>query len=75
MECAPRGAEWPDDGKIVKVRVDTVVLPDGSKTDREVVEHTGSVAVVAVDGRQWVLLIRTAILVPAWNEALVVGAS
>jgi ADP-ribose pyrophosphatase len=46
------------DGAIIKVRVDTVVLPDGSKTEREVVEHTGSVAVVAVDGRQRVLLIR-----------------
>jgi hypothetical protein len=46
------------DGAIIKVRVDTVVMPDGSRADREVVEHAGSVAVVAVDGRQRVLLIR-----------------
>ena len=46
------------DGAIVRVRVDTVVLPDGSKADREVVEHTGSVAIVAVDSQQRVLLIR-----------------
>jgi 8-oxo-dGTP pyrophosphatase MutT (NUDIX family) len=46
------------DGAIVKVRVDTVVQPDGSRTEREVVEHAGSVAIVAVDDRQRVLLIR-----------------
>lgn len=46
------------DGALVKVRVDTVVEPDGSQAEREVVEHVGSVAVVAVDDRQRVLLIR-----------------
>jgi 8-oxo-dGDP phosphatase len=46
------------DGAIIKVRVDTVVMPDGSEADREVVEHTGSVAIVAVDGQQRVMLIR-----------------
>ena len=46
------------DGALVRVRVDTVVQPDGSRAEREVVEHVGSVAVVAVDDRQRVLLIR-----------------
>ncbi len=46
------------DGALVKVRVDTVVQPDGSRAEREVVEHVGSVAVVALDDRQRVLLIR-----------------
>jgi 8-oxo-dGDP phosphatase len=46
------------DGAIVRVRVDTVVQPDGSRAEREVVEHVGSVAVVAVDDQQRVLLIR-----------------
>jgi len=46
------------DGALVKVRVDTVVQPDGSRAEREVVGHVGSVAVVAVDDRQRVLLIR-----------------
>jgi 8-oxo-dGTP pyrophosphatase MutT (NUDIX family) len=46
------------DGALVKVRVDTVVQPDGSRAEREVVEHVGSVAIVAVDDRQRVLLIR-----------------
>jgi ADP-ribose pyrophosphatase len=46
------------DGALVKVRVDTVVQPDGSQAEREVVEHVGSVAIVAVDDQQRVLLIR-----------------
>jgi ADP-ribose pyrophosphatase len=46
------------DGALVKVRVDTVVQPDGSRAEREVVEHVGSVAIVAVDDQQRVLLIR-----------------
>ena len=43
---------------LVKVRVDTVVQPDGSRAEREVVEHVGSVAIVAIDDQQRVLLIR-----------------
>jgi hypothetical protein len=31
------------DGALVKVRVDTVVQPDGSRAEREVVERVGSV--------------------------------
>ena len=46
------------DGALVKVRVDTVVQPDGSWAEREVVEHVGSVAIVAIDDQQRVLLIR-----------------
>jgi 8-oxo-dGDP phosphatase len=46
------------DGALVTLRVDTVVQPDGSRAEREVVGHVGSVAVVAVDDRQRVLLIR-----------------
>ena len=46
------------DGAVVKIRVDTVIQPDGSQAEREVVEHAGSVAVVAVDDQQRVLLIR-----------------
>lgn len=41
------------DGRLVKVRVDTVRLADGSEARREVVEHPGAVAVLPVldDGR------------------------
>jgi hypothetical protein len=35
-----------------------VVQPDGSRAEREVVAHVGSVAIVAVDDQQRVLLIR-----------------
>jgi ADP-ribose pyrophosphatase len=46
------------DGSIIRVRVDTVEMPGGSRADREVVEHADSVAVVAVDDRNRVLMIR-----------------
>ena len=36
-------------GRIIKVRVDTVSLPDGRESTREIVEHAGTVAMVAVD--------------------------
>ncbi|MEQ8237049.1 MAG: NUDIX hydrolase [Syntrophomonadaceae bacterium] len=36
-------------GRVIKVRVDTVSLPDGNQSIREIVEHTGAVAVLAVD--------------------------
>jgi ADP-ribose pyrophosphatase len=39
------------DGALVKVRVNTVVQPDGSWAEREVVEHMGSVAIAAIDDR------------------------
>ena len=45
------------DGQIIAVRVDTVQMPDGSSTDREVVRHADSVAVVALNKDQQVLLI------------------
>jgi len=34
-----------DDGALVKVRVNTVVQPDVSWAERDVVEHVGSVAI------------------------------
>jgi hypothetical protein len=46
------------DGALVRVRVDTVVQPDGFWAEREVVEHVASVAIVAIDDQQRVLLIR-----------------
>ncbi len=45
-------------GRIVTVRSDTVVLPDGQLADREVVEHPGAVAVLALDEQDRVLMIR-----------------
>lgn len=37
------------EGKILNLREDTVRLPDGASSVREVVEHSGGVCVVAVD--------------------------
>ncbi len=38
------------EGRLLKVRVDEVALEDGRKTTREIVEHPGAVAIVAVCG-------------------------
>lgn len=46
------------DGALVHVRVDAVRLPSGRVTAREVVEHPGSVAIVAVTTDGYVLLLR-----------------
>jgi len=45
-------------GNIIDVKVDAVVLPNGKKACREVVEHSGAVAVVAVNSNGEMLLIR-----------------
>lgn len=36
-------------GRIVYMHVDKVLLPDGSESTREVVEHSGGVAIIPVD--------------------------
>lgn len=45
-------------GQIVTLRRDLVRLPDGDVVGREVVEHPGAVAVVAIDDQDRVLMIR-----------------
>jgi len=45
-------------GRIVTLRRDTVQMPDGALAPREVVEHPGAVAVVAIDDANRVLMIR-----------------
>ncbi len=46
------------DGDVINVRVDTVQLPNGRETDREIVNHPSSVCVVPIDADQNVLLVR-----------------
>ena len=46
------------EGDLSTVRVDTVVMPDGGRADREIVEHPSAVAVVAVDDAGRVMLLR-----------------
>ncbi len=45
-------------GRVINLRRDTVLLPNGKEATREVVEHPGAVAVVPVlnDGR--IILVR-----------------
>lgn len=45
-------------GHLVKVRVDTVALPNGEIAQREIVEHPGAVAVVALTEADRVVLVR-----------------
>ena len=45
-------------GDIIRVRRDMVQMPDGDTAGREVVEHPGAVAVLAIDEACRVLLIR-----------------
>ncbi|MGH3398812.1 MAG: NUDIX domain-containing protein [Streptosporangiaceae bacterium] len=45
-------------GKLLRLRRDAVLVPDGSVASREVVEHPGAVAILALDESDRVLLIR-----------------
>lgn len=46
------------DGKLLRVRVDRVRLPSGRESVREVVEHPGAVAILALTTNGEVLLVR-----------------
>ncbi len=45
-------------GRIVNLRVDTVSLPDGGQSTREVVEHSGAVAIIALDNADNIVMVR-----------------
>lgn len=45
-------------GKVLDLKVDTVTLPNGKTTEREVVVHRGAVAVVAVNETGEIVLIK-----------------
>jgi len=45
------------DGQVVKLRVDTVSMPGGRETTREIVEHSDCVAIVAIDADDNVILV------------------
>jgi len=46
------------EGRAVKLRVDTVKMPNGRETTREIVEHSDCVAIVAIDEKDNVLLVK-----------------
>ena len=45
-------------GHNIRLRVDEVILPSGKETVREVIEHNGAVAIVAIDTEKNILLVR-----------------
>ena len=45
-------------GKLLRVRVDQVLLPDGRESSREIVEHPGAAAVVPLDHEGYVYMVR-----------------
>jgi ADP-ribose pyrophosphatase len=56
------------EGRVVNLRVDTVRLPNGKTSRREIVEHRGAVAIVPLLDQETVLMIRQFRL--AVNEVL-----
>jgi ADP-ribose pyrophosphatase len=46
------------EGKLVNLRIDTVELPDGGTSTREVVEHRGAVAIVPMLDHDRIVLVR-----------------
>ena len=61
------------EGQAVKLRVDTVQMPDGHETTREIVEHNDCVAIVAIDDNDSVLLV-SQFRQPAGRELLEIPA-
>ena len=45
------------DGRAVRLRIDTVRMPSGRQTTREIVEHGDCVAIIAVDDEDNILLV------------------
>lgn len=44
-------------GRVIKVRIDKVQLADGRETKREIVEHSGGVAILAINDNNELLLV------------------
>lgn len=46
------------EGKVINLRVDTVELPNGNTSTREIVEHPGGVGVIPINDANEVLMVR-----------------
>ena len=46
------------EGRAVKLRIDTVAMPGGRQTTREIVEHADCVAIVAIDAENKTLMVK-----------------
>ena len=54
----PLSADYKYRGRIINLRVDTALLPNGSSATREVVEHPGGVCVAALTADGCLLFVR-----------------
>ncbi len=45
-------------GRIIEVKLDRVLLPDGQESSREIVLHAGAVAIIAIDSEDKLYLVR-----------------
>lgn len=61
------------EGKILNLRVDTVRLPNGNQSKREVVEYEGAVGIVALPSKSEILMVRQ-FRYPAGREFLEIPA-
>ncbi|MDP3879627.1 MAG: NUDIX hydrolase [Dehalococcoidales bacterium] len=57
VEEKPLSSQLVYQGRALRLRVDTVQMPDGRQTTREIVERSDCVAIVAVDANDDVLLV------------------
>ena len=51
-------SEYIFEGRVVRLRYDEVELPDGSLSNREIVEHYGGVAIAAITDDNEIFLVR-----------------
>lgn len=58
LEEKPLGSRRIFEGKVINLRVDTVLSPAGNECTREVIEHPGGVAVVALTEKNEVVAVR-----------------
>jgi ADP-ribose pyrophosphatase len=65
LDIRDAAERWPvvssavlGDGRLVRLRQDMVRMPDGEVVGRDILEHPGAVAVVALDSDERVLVIR-----------------
>ena len=54
----PISQETVFSGRVIEIRVDTLLMPDGKQIIREVVQHPGAVAIIPIDREDNVLLVR-----------------
>ena len=50
--------EYKFNGRLIRLRTDTVLLPNGNRASREIVEHSGGVGVVALTDDSRIMTVR-----------------